>query len=382
MHTKVYTGDIMTTRKSDLPSALDIVVDLGNSLLKGMIQGRRNSRVVIPHAIKRISHEKFDDVLKRAKRGYMRGAKDVDVSMFQYNDQSMMVGENAEGAGEDERRSGGAKYKDDYYPFLLMSVLLRLIPQGHENIRIMATFPPGDVRFTEMIFNSLGGKHTVTRVDGSQIVYKVRQVLVVDEPVAGARCFLLAENGRNFKHKGIDNGLGLCIDIGGKISSLVPFRSDGFVNYATAKSIDLGIQNVMQDVSDILLSTPEYEQYFEGVRGDLPPDEKMRYCIRYGVYSSGGYELPALDAVADATAKIRTQLRDKINQDLGGVRQFSYAVITGGGGGALYGQIVEHVLNMPENKIYQAIDDLEQMHLANLFGADNTLMAMMVERRV
>lgn len=372
----------MATRKSDLPGALDIVVDLGNSLLKGMIQGRRNSAIVVPHAIKRVSREKFDDVLRRSQRGYLRGVKDVDVSMFQYNGQAMIVGENAEGIGEDERRSGGVKYREDYYPYLLMSILLRLIPHGHENIRIMATFPPGDVRFVETLMNSLGGKHTVVRVDGSQIVYKIRQVLVVDEPVAGARCFLIAENGRNYKRKGIDNGLGLCIDIGGKISSLVPFRSDGFVNYNVAESIDLGIQNVMHDVSDILLSTAEYEQYFEGQRGSLPADAAMRECIRSGVYPAGGYELNALDAVADATQKIRSQLRDKINQELGGVRQFSYAVVTGGGGGALYGQIVEHVLNMPQNKIFLAIDDLEQMHLANLFGADNTLMGMLVERRI
>lgn len=365
-----------------IPSTIDIVVDLGNALLKGMMHGRRNSAVVIPHAIKKVSPEKFEQIVKRHKNGYQRGAKDVDVSMFGYKGQYAIVGENAENQGEDDRRSGGPKYQPDYYPFLLISVLMNLIPQGHENIRLMAMFPPGDIRFTDDLMNSLGGKHVVDRVDGSQVVYKVRSVLTVDEPVAGLRNFLLAENGRQYRQRHIGNGLGLCVDIGGKISSLVPFRADGWVDHNSAKTIDLGIQNVMKGVSDILLSTAEYQPFFEGVRGDLPFDDLMRECVRTGIYPTGGYELNALDAIADATAAIRSRIRNVYLQDLGGARRYSYVVITGGGGGALFPQMVEHVLNFNPERVFPAAPDPEQMHLANLFGADNTLTAMHVEGRV
>lgn len=365
-----------------LPSTLDIVVDLGNALLKGMMHGRRNSAITIPHAIKKVSPEKFEQVVGRHQRGFQRGTKDVDVSMFGYNGEYAVVGENAESMGEDDRRSGGPKYRQDYYPFLMLSVLLRLIPHGHENIRIMAMFPPGDYRHTDELMNSLGGKHTVERVDGSKVVYKVREVLTVDEPVAGLRNFILAENGRQFRHRNLGNGLGLCVDIGGKISSLVPFRADGYVDYNDAKTVDLGIQNVMKGVSDILLSTPDYQSFFESVRGDLPFDEQMRECIRTGIYPTGGYELNALDAIADATATIRQRIKNVYQQELGGARRYSYIVVTGGGGGSLFPQLVEHVLSFNPDRVYAAATDWEQMHLANLFGADNTLMAMMVEGRV
>lgn len=366
-------------------SAINIVVDLGNALLKGMIQGRPNSAVVVPHAVRKFSDTAFNAYLGRIQHGYQRGAKDVDVNAFRYDikgsNQAVIVGENAEGK-DNNRRSGGPKYQADYYPLLFMSILLRLIPQGHENIRVMATFPPGDYRFTENLMNSLGGKHVVTRVDGSQVVYKVRQVFIADEPIGGTRNFMIADNAYRYSRQ-LPGGLGLCIDIGGKISSIVPFRADGFVDYDEAKSIDLGIQDVMRGISDIMLSTPEFQSYFESERGSvLPFDEEMRKCIRTGVYNAGGYELPVLDAVADATESIRSQLKDIITQDLKGVRRFKYAVITGGGGGALFQQICEHVLNMPSNVIYPAIDDPDKMHLANLFGASKMLGMQLNEGRV
>lgn len=369
-----------TVKKAAKQSTVDIVVDLGNSLLKGMFQGRRNSAIVVPHAVKMVSDQKFNEVLARHKNGYQRG-KNADISMFHYEGQGCVIGDNAEALGEDIRASGGAKYNRSYYGRLLMALLIRLLPDGHENIRIMATFPPGDIRHRETLIDSLGGKHIVERTDGQKITYKVRAVNTVDEPIGGTRAFLLANDGKHYRQR-LNNGLGLCIDIGGKISSLVPFRADGSVVYDRATSIDLGIQDVMKRVSQILLATPAYSGFFESHRGDLPPDATMREAIRTGIYMSGGYELDALDAIADATAFIRSDLRTKIEQDMGGTRPYSYAVVTGGGGGALYGQIVEHVLNMPDNVIHPAVSNPEEMHFANMYGADLILTAMLSRGQV
>lgn len=368
--------------KPNQSSAIDIVVDLGNSLLKGMFQGRRNSAIVVPHAVRKVSPQVFDSILSRHKLGYQRGIKDVDVNMFVYDGQAVVVGENAEDS-HDDIRVGAPKYRKDYYPYLLMAILLRLVPHGHDNIRIMGMFPPGDSRFIDTLIESLGGKHVVTRVDGSEVIYKVRAVNVIDEPVAGIRCFQIAENGRYFRNRNVGSGLGLGIDIGGKLSSIVPYRADGYVDYDHAVTFDIGIQDVMRNVSDLLLATPEYQPYFDTYRGSvLPFDEGMRAAIRTGIYVWGGYEIDVLWAIADATESIRNRVKDEIDRQYGGVGRFRYSSVSGGGGGALYEQIVEHVLAMPSNVIYRAIDNPELMHFANMFGADAMLAAMLSEGRV
>lgn len=355
---------------------IDIVIDCGNSIVKAMIHGRRNSVVEFPHAIRRTDAATFNGIVARHSRGLNRNI-DVDSSVFEYAGQYVTVGENALLNGE-EARSGGPKYRDDYYPILFLGALLKLLPNGHENLRVMALFPPGDHRFIETMMNSLGKKHTVTRANGAKVVYKVREVLTCDEPVGGLRNFLLASDGLHYSFSNIDPGLALCVDIGGKISSLVPFRANGFVDYEQAQSVDLGIQDVMSGVGRVLLSMPEYDSFFSEYRGsELPHDEAMRDCLRTGFYPAGGYDIPALDAIADATEAIRRQIKDVYEKRLGGQRAYRYITVTGGGGGLLYHQLVEHVLNFNPDKIFLCHDDLDTMHYANMFGADKVLAGLL-----
>lgn len=371
-------GKTRKRKKEQTDDVLHIVVDLGNSLLKGMIAGRPETAIVIPHAIKKMTETKFQSVVSRFNNGYGRGGDSTEVSMFGYNGEYAMVGANAEALGADTRRSGGPKYERDYYTFLFLAVLLRLVPQGHENIQVMAAFPPGDINHTGTLRKSLGGRHVVKRQDGSSVTYKVSYARNYDEPVGGLWNYLLAEDGEHYNGHvmaGLD-GLGLCVDIGGKISSLVPFQVDGWVDYNNAYSVDLGIQDVMKQVSDILLATPEYHQRFRAVRGSLPFDSNMRNCLKTGIYMAGGYELNALDAIADATTNLRMQLRETYEQELGGSRAFRFVVVTGGGGGLLFSQLVEHVLNFNEQYVHPSCGDLDRMHLSNMFGGNKLLAAM------
>lgn len=367
--------------KKPIPSVIDIVVDLGRSLLKGMIHGRKKTVVVIPHALRMPGKEKFDDIQRRNVRGRSALVGNVDIDRFCFEGEYYVIGENAESSPI--RRSGGDMYKKDYYTPLMIAMLMRLLPNGHENIRLTAAFPPGEIRHLDNLMACLGGKHTATRVDGSEVVYKVRQVLTYDEPVGGLRNFLLADDGKHYRTRQIDNRKALCWDIGGKISSLVPFRADGWVDYDKAKSVDLGIQDVMERVSYILLNTPEYADQFTGHRGStLPFDEAMRSCLVSGYYFAGGKDLPALDAIADATENIRRGLRDVYIQSLGGPREYSYMIITGGGGGLLAQQLIEHVMIFPPERIYLSHENPAEMHLANMFGGDKQLAVILAKGQV
>lgn len=359
----------MRTLKSNYDS---VVVDLGNSILKGMKEGRPDTAIAVPHAVKRVHLSKIAEYVARRGKGLGRG---TDVNIFEYEDRGYIIGEAAE-LGADTRRAGGAKYARDYYSPLLMAILLRLYPAGHDNLRIMAAFPPGDFRHVKTLTQSLGGRHVVNLSNGESVVYKIRAVQTYDEPVGGLWNFLLAGDGVHYQHKVNPRDLGLCVDIGGKISSLVPFRADGWIDYNKAESVDIGIQDVMKQVSDILLASPEYASYFGNHRGSLPQDESMRECLITGRYQIAGYELDVLDAIADATQSIRTQIQEVYNQQLGGHFAYRYIIVTGGGGGLLYSQLVEHVLDFNPNKVYLSHDKSNQMHFANMFGGDKMLYAL------
>lgn len=356
-----------------------VIVDLGNSLLKGMKEGDPTSAVVVPHASKALSERKFLDIQSRMKNGLGRGIGG-DSDTFFYEGNYYLMGEKAEYFGIDTRQTGGAKYNRVYYGALFMSIMLRLYPNGNDNLRIMAAFPPGDVRHTPALRQSLGGKHTVTLSNGKEIVYKVRQVLTFDEPVGGLWNWMLANDGQHYK-KHVVEGHGLCIDIGGKVSSLVPFWSDGRVAYERAISIDLGIQDVMARVSELLLANPVYADHFRHIRGALPFDEDMRDALIDGYYRCGGLELPCLDEVADATTDLRSQIKRIYEQDMGGARPYRFIIATGGGSYIMFAQLVEHVLNFPSNKVFLSHDDRNKIHLSNLFGGDKALAATELKQK-
>jgi len=85
-----------------------VIVDLGNSLLKGMKEGIPSSAVVVPHSLKHVTAEKFRETQSRMKKGLGRGVGTAH-DLFSYNDQYYVVGEKAEQMGADTRRSGGGE---------------------------------------------------------------------------------------------------------------------------------------------------------------------------------------------------------------------------------------------------------------------------------
>lgn len=353
-----------------------VILDLGNALWKGMEEGRLDTVVTIPHAIKQMSKEKFLEVQSRMKSGYGRG-NSRSADLFMYNGSYYAVGDTAERLGADTRRSGGVKYQPDYYPVAMLAVLLSIYPQGIDGpITVWAAYPPGDIRFRDDLHAVLMGKHEVETASGDKLLFHVKGVGSYDEPVGGLWNYLLDNTGQFYNRRNMPSGYGIAFDLGGKISNLVPFDTTGKVFYEQAISVDIGIQDVMQQVSDILLATPEYAEYFRAQRGSLPFDEDMRYAIKYGRYPCAGTEISALNAVVDATSNLRNQIKQVYDQRLGGPRPYRFAVITGGGGGLMFAQMVEHVIGMPPNRIYPAHDNMDQMHLANLLGGDKAWAAM------
>lgn len=365
----------------------DFVADLGNTGLKGMKGGRIDTKRQIAHAVQILPDSDLDKFMGRMQGGLGRN-QDGQIFTLEYKDKdatktkdnfrnNYVVGAMAEN-GAYLRKSSDEKYPRYYYAALLVAQLLEHYPDGHENLRVMATFPPSDYRYKSMIENSLGGKHVVTKMNGEKVIYRVRRVHLCDEPVGGLCNYVMHSDGVRFAKKHIDKrDRILTIDIGGRISSMATATLNDGVDYTPSKTFseNLGIQDVMATMSDLLLSTPEYEKYFRGFRGtQLPQDEAMREALKTGIYFYNGYEISAIDALAQATGAIRQLIRDAYMQRYNGGGGFRHIIITGGGGALLYTQLVEHVLsNFNPERIYKSHEFDDEMHFANMLGADKVL---------
>lgn len=366
-----------------------VVLDLGNALLKGLIEGLLHTVKTIPHAVKFLTKREYEATQERMSNGVGRGTESGS-SLFHYQKTHKttdidgkkievpvsfycVVGEFAEDSGAKTWRSGGPKYDVDYYPALAMAMLIHLLPDGCEDLELVAAFPPDDVRFTPILRAALGGRHIITFPDGRQVSYAVRSVKNFDEPVGGMWNFMFAPNGVNY-NKDIPSGMGLCVDIGGKLTTLTRFNSSGWVDYSTSRTLDMGIHDVFRSISRSLLADSKNARYFREQRGDLPFDQTMRECLRTGIYEAAGHEINALDAVADGTTMLRNEIKQTYDL-LGGARPYKFILVSGGGGGSMIDQLTEHVLNFNPRRVYQAHEDRDMMHLACVLGGDKGLAA-------
>lgn len=360
-------------------SIVRIIVDLGNSLLKGFSLPIPGATFVEPHAVSIISKARFEQLKERYAKGYNR-MQDQDYSTFAYKFKNVkgewetvyaVVGKPAENMTPDSRRAGGVKYERDYYPLLLMRVLLHFLPDGHPNIGLTVGYPPGDIRYKDTLIQSVSGTHFVELANGEKVKFTIREVLPYDEPVASVRHWSLSTDGVHYQRP-VDiynDMLGFSLDIGGAISSGVPFDPiNGWIDYNSAVSLGMGIQSVMQNVSDILLT--DHAKHFRNHRdGTLSFDAHMRTAIAKGKYWSGGKWLEVQDIVDEATALFRRTLQQELDK-IGGTRSYGLIVVGGGGGGAMLSQLLAHnTLDFNPDLIFSADSDIEKMHLTNVWGA-------------
>lgn len=334
---------------------LFIDCDLGNSLIKMKTHGLRNSLTVFPHALKYLNDIQFEQ-----KKRLPMTSQAVNTRVFRANGRAVSLGERAEKDGKVDRRTGEYKYSRDYYAMFFLSGLLDILPKGHDNLHVFAGYSPLDVNAVDALCDSLGGRHVIELVDGSKVTYTVRSVRTYQEPIGSLMNWLLDEDTQE-----IDKGRVLVIDIGGKISSMVPASTDGEID-DTMQGIDLGIQDVLIDFQTLLKAN--YHQHFKNLR--TLPEDRMKDALRTGFYRGGGGQpIDVTDAVTMATGQIITKLENIYTNDFGGAMNFDYALIGGGGGGLLSSQL--HAMLQHENTYLAAA--LEEMHCANLYGAEKML---------
>lgn len=347
-----------------------VIFDGGNSLWKTVIFGDELKRreLVIPHAI---VEDEGGTRFKSVQSRYL-GKADFDRQWFSVGDKCFVVGHSAESEGVVTRRTGSAKYTQDYYGVSLMAVLLQLLPKGHNNLHVYASFPPGDNMYVDDLVSSILGKWGVETAAGHVVSYHVRSVQPYDEPLGGYICAAWDVQGVPYKDSHLEKGSTLVVDVGGKVSSVMRVLQGGRVQYGSARSIDIGIQDVNSIFQE---SLKRIHIELKGIRSFN--EEILRTALATGRYQFKGDELDCSESVRKATTTIINRLSTFYTNDFAGGANDKQILVTGGGGGALF-QLLDEAF---QHKRMFSAERPDAMHLANVRGGERLCRAAILNEK-
>jgi hypothetical protein len=329
-----------------------MILDAGNSIIKAKIARKEQGEITFPHAIRQLTESEYKNIVSRT--GTSANMQDY----LRINGQPYVVGESAERQGIVTQRTGAARYTRDYYGVLAAAALGRLYDRGRE-VAIFGSHAPGDLKFRQDLLKAVIGDWEV-EVNKQVSNFKVSYANTFDEPVGGLMNVILTEDGQHYQHSDLNGGRSLVIDIGGFTTDWLAVNPGGEVDYSLARSIPMGIQNVLTDFEESFRSNNLEAVKITPV---LLPD-RLRRAISTGVYEGGGRKYPCEEEVKEATNLLLNRFNDTYQRVAGGALGWDAIILTGGGSALLYQRLLP-ILN--HAKVILA-DEIEYLHLANVRG--------------
>jgi len=326
-----------------------MILDAGNSIIKAKTVNRE---VVFPHAIQALTEGEYQKIVSRAS------VNGNSADYVRVNGNPYVVGESAERHGVLVQRSGSARYTRDYYGILAVVALSRLYERGRE-MAIFGSHAPGDVKYREDLMKSVIGEWTV-EVGRRETNFRVIYANTFDEPVGGLMNVLLTEDGQHYQHANVGEGTSLVIDIGGFTTDWLAVNPGGVVDYGLAKSIPIGIHQVISDFEESFRVN-----HVELVK-DIPvlPPTRVRHAIATGVFEGGGKKYPCGEYVDEATSLFLNRFADTYQRIAGGALAWDTIILTGGGSALLR----QKLLPILKHENVLLADQLDCLHLANVRG--------------
>ena len=326
-----------------------MILDAGNSIIKAKTVNRE---VVFPHAIQPLTEGEYQRIVSRTS------VNGNSTDYIRVNGKPYVVGESAERHGVLVQRSGSARYTRDYYGILAIVALSRLYERGRE-MAIFGSHAPGDVKYREDLMKSVIGEWTV-EVGRRETGFRVIYANTFDEPVGGLMNVLLTEDGQHYQHANVGEGTSLVIDIGGFTTDWLAVNPGGVVDYGLARSIPIGIQQVISDFEESFRTN-----HVELVK-DIPvlPPARVRQAITTGVFEGGGKKYPCGEYVNEATSLFLNKFADTYQRIAGGALAWDTIILTGGGGALLR----QKLLPILKHENVLLADQLDSLHLANVRG--------------
>jgi hypothetical protein len=216
-----------------------MILDAGNSIIKAKIAHKEQGEITFPHAIRQLTETEYANIVSRS--GMTANMQDY----LRINGQPYAVGKTDERQGLVTQRSGAARYTKDYYGILAAAALGRLYERGRE-VSIFGSHAPGDLKFRHDLMKAVVGDWEV-EINKQVCHFQVSYANTFDEPVGGLMNVLLTEDVQHYQHSDLNGGGSLVIDIGGFTTDWLAVNPGGEIDYSLARSISMGIQNVLTD---------------------------------------------------------------------------------------------------------------------------------------
>jgi hypothetical protein len=335
---------------------LSVLMDAGNTDVKGMLHGHFGREVTFPQYVRKVNATEY----KALTAAYKFKKQEFEgTAIFELDGQGYVVGQHAAQVGDGVNKLGVEKYTRDHLGAIFVAMMLMIYPRGHESINLVILHP---AKLSEENMKSMGrsvnGRFNVKLPDSTKVTYIVKQVIPMEESVAAFQTFALTTQGRAYQNPRFVLKPGmqfLTIDIGGWIASIVPGivtpRGRLEINRSAAMPIQVGIQNVTMTLEPLLKARfPRLDQIQE-----LPTELLYQAIMRNELTISGAEPVDCHEEVKAAMQPIIVEIGRHYRSRYSGGVQFSAIVISGGGGGAAFthlnDRLLEHKNVFPAEKI-------------------------------
>jgi len=209
---------------------------------------------ILVHAIKNLSDGEWKIAQQRS------GVQRSDMSTVRFHlrnrhtDGAFVVGQDVRDTGM--RYQGIEKYKSGVGDVYAIAGLIKMFPDGHDNIILGLGHPPNAAGRVNEFMSIIGGTHNVTLPDGRKIRFKVKYIKPYDENEGGIVRTLSRDQTYNvLQSLNIGDNVFLT-DIGGRVGSMY-FASLGesfapVINWERGVSFEFGIEDMKESLNQTL----------------------------------------------------------------------------------------------------------------------------------
>lgn len=361
---------------------LHIIIDGGNTDVKGMVLGRYGHEIVFPHYVDTPTDAVYENAINEYVTG-LRRYRATDTVMFRSGDQAFVVGQRAAKVGKGRNMRGASKYTREQMGALVKAALYKLVPAGHPNVHL-TVLHPADITAHNLrsLIKSVAGKHRMIMPDKGKVEYNVTKVFTDIEPVAGFQTFLLNTDGGTYVRGQMNVHPGmrfLVCDVGGALTSFVPvyITDSGEVDIDTygVPVIRSGITNVYDTLKIELKSTiPQLgnvQHIDEYILGEAVSTDVV--TLKNRPVECAEQVERAMQTVADP---IRAMYQDRYSEGNG----YNGVIVTGGGGGVAYNYLRDRVFE--HDFCFMAEEELGRMRFSNIRGSSKGMANFLASMRI
>lgn len=333
---------------------MDVIFDFGNARGKWFVPYSGSEGDFI-HAIVPLKENQWQEAV-----GHGRPTPGI----IRVNDRPYAVGNAARRYLIPDRPRGAARYRPDYYGVGLAYMLSEAFNRNSGNIYLMASYPPGDVRYAPRLVEAAEGEWRVESTRGKQ-TFCVNTVRTFDEPLGGYSHYVFNKDGTEARRNPYKDSTVLVLDVGGYTVDVAAIDPGGEIDIRSLDSTRTGVINMTESFErdlrannlDLFQDTP-----------DIDP-RRVEAALLTGEYRFGKLRIPCHEEAHSAIWELVNDVVGIVN-GAGGIANFDAILVTGGGAALIYDHLQ---MALPNIDLVMVEPNRDKMMYANVYGGAKIL---------